>query len=68
MFMDDYSRFGYVYLMHRKSNALDEFIEYKENQKTNWVNISRHFDLIEMESTCLLSLILSLRSMGLYPN
>ena len=35
MFMDDYSRFGYVYLMHRKSDVLDEFIEYKaesENQ------------------------------------
>ena len=35
MFIDDYSRFGYVYLMHRKSNALDKFIELKaelENQ------------------------------------
>ena len=35
MFMDDYSRFRYVYLIHRKSNALDKFIEFKvesENQ------------------------------------
>ena len=34
-FMDDYSRFGYVYLMHRQFNALDKFIEFKvesENQ------------------------------------
>ena len=35
MFTDDYSRFGYVYPMHRKFNALDKFIEFKvelENQ------------------------------------
>ena len=34
-FMDDYSKFEYVYLMHRKSNALEKFIEFKvesENQ------------------------------------
>ena len=34
-FTYDYSRFGYVYLMHRKSNTLDKFIEFKaelENQ------------------------------------
>ena len=30
-FMDDYSRFGYVYLMHRKFDALDKFIEFKED-------------------------------------
>lgn len=28
-FIDNYSRFGYVYLVHRKSNALDEFIEFR---------------------------------------
>ena len=27
-FTDDYSRFGYVYLMHRKFDALDKFIEF----------------------------------------
>ena len=35
VFMDDYSRFGYVYLMHRKFDALDKSIEFKvelENQ------------------------------------
>ena len=34
-FMDDYFRFGYVYLMHKKSDALDKFIKFKaesENQ------------------------------------
>ena len=33
--MDDYFRFGYVYLMHKKSDALDKFIKFKaesENQ------------------------------------
>ena len=28
-FIDDYFRYGYVYLMHRKSNALDKFKEFK---------------------------------------
>ena len=26
---DDYSRYGYVYLMHMKSNAFDKFKEFK---------------------------------------
>ena len=28
-FIDDYFRYGYVYLMHRKSNALDKFKDFK---------------------------------------
>ena len=28
-FIDGYSRFGYVYLVHQKSDALDKFIEFK---------------------------------------
>ena len=28
-FTDDYSRFKYVYMMHRKSDALDKFIKFK---------------------------------------
>ena len=28
-FTDDYSRFKYVYMMHRKSDALDKFIKLK---------------------------------------
>ncbi|KAL6312833.1 hypothetical protein AAG906_020957 [Vitis piasezkii] len=31
-FIDDYSRYGYVYLMHRKSDALDKFKEFKEHR------------------------------------
>ena len=40
----------------------------RKNRKTNWVNVSKHFNLIEVVITCLISLILSSRSMGLYPN
>ena len=31
--MGDYSRIVYVYLMHRKSDALDKFIEFKAESK-----------------------------------
>ena len=31
--MDDYSRFGYVYLMHRKFDTLDKFIEFEAESK-----------------------------------
>ena len=31
--MDDYSRFGYVYLMYRKFDALDKFIEFEAESK-----------------------------------
>ena len=32
-FMDDYSKFGYVYLMHKKSDTLDKFIELKAESR-----------------------------------
>lgn len=67
-FTNDYSKFKYVYLMHRKSDVLDKFIEFKVEKKTNLVNVSRHFNLLEVESTCLLTLILSSKSTRLYPN
>ena len=28
-FIDDYSRYGYIYMMHHKSEAFDKFKEYK---------------------------------------
>ena len=28
-FIDDYSRYGYIYLMHHKFEAFDKFKEYK---------------------------------------
>ena len=34
-FTDDYSRYGYVYLMYRKSDALDKFKEFKAELETS---------------------------------
>ena len=67
-FTNDYYRFGYIYLMNRKSNALINSLNLKQNLKTNWVNISRHLDLIKVISIHPPNSILSLRSMRLYPN
>ena len=41
-FTDDYSRFGFVYLMYGKFDALDKFIEFKlesENQLGKRINV-----------------------------
>ena len=41
-FTDDYSRYGYVYLMHHKSEAFDKFREYKaEAEKQLGVHIKQ---------------------------
>ena len=34
-FIDDYSRYGYVYLMHRKFGALNKFKEFKVKWRIN---------------------------------
>ena len=61
-FINDYSRYEYVYLMKKKSEALDKFKEFKaESEK----QLGRH-----IKSLCydrgLLNLFLSSRSMGFY--
>ena len=50
-FSDDYSWFGYV---HRKSNALDTFIEFKA-RSNNLLGMPSHFDYLKV--ICLVSLI-----------
>ena len=40
----------------------------RQNRRASLVNTLRHFDPIEVESIYLMNLILSLRSMELYPN
>ena len=35
-FTNDYSKFKYVYLMHRKSDVLDKFIEFKVEKKNQF--------------------------------
>ena len=34
-FIDNYSRYGYVYLMKKKSEAMDKFKEFKTGQRNN---------------------------------
>ncbi|KAA0066736.1 gag/pol protein [Cucumis melo var. makuwa] len=47
-FIDDYSRYGYLYLMEHKSEALEKFKEYK----TEVVNYDRTWNPISTLSTC----------------
>ena len=37
-FTDDYSRFGYVYLMKRKFETFEKFKEFRAEVEINWVN------------------------------
>ena len=54
MLTNDYSRFGYVYLMHRKSDAFDKLIEFKvdsENQLVKCIKALRSYQGGEYMST-----------------
>lgn len=50
-FTNDFSRYGYVYLMKYKSEALDKFREYKNEWRTRLERVSKLFDQIEEVST-----------------
>ena len=47
-FTDDFSRYGYVYLMRHKSESFECSNLFKMKYKTNLARQSRHFDLIEV--------------------
>ena len=47
-FIDKYFRFGYVCLVHGKFDASDKFIKFKVELDNLLVNISNHFDYIEV--------------------
>ena len=48
-FTDDYSRYGYVYLMKKKSYALDKFKEFKaESEK----QLGRHIKSFRSDRGC----------------
>ncbi|KAG8489112.1 hypothetical protein CXB51_017138 [Gossypium anomalum] len=47
-FTDDFSRYGYVYLMRHKSEALEKFKEFKNEVQKSIRQKLRHFDLIEV--------------------
>ena len=67
-FIDDYSRFGYVYLMKRKSETFEKFKEFRaevENQ------LGKHIKVIRSDrgGEYLLGVFkYYLTKMGLYPN
>ena len=50
-FTDDFSRFGYMYLMRHKSEALKKFKEFKNEVQNHMAKVSKHFDQIEEENT-----------------
>ena len=44
-FVDDYSSFGHIYLLHHKSDSLEKFREYKTDVEIQLGKIvKRHFD------------------------
>jgi hypothetical protein len=52
MFIDDYSRYCYVYLIRRKSKAFERFKEFRvEAEKQLGKHIEAPFNLIEVVDT-----------------
>lgn len=50
-FIDDFSRYGYIYLIHEKSQSLDVFKILRLRWKTNLAKELRPFDLTVVENT-----------------
>ena len=50
-FTNDFSRFGWVYLMRYKSEAFEKFIEFKNEVEKQSGKVSRLFDQIEEVNT-----------------
>ena len=49
-FTDDFSRYGFVYLMRHKSESFEKFKESKTNYKINLARILKYFDPIVVEN------------------
>ena len=50
-FMDDFNRYGYVYLMKHKSETFEKIKEFKMKYKTNLAKVQKPFDPIEVANT-----------------
>ena len=50
-FTDDFSRYGYVYLMRSKAETFEKFKEFKNEVETNSGKELRPFDRIEVANT-----------------
>ena len=55
-FIDDYSRYGYIYLMHHKSETFEKFKEFKAEVKNHRSKSSSLYDLIVETNTSLVNL------------
>ena len=45
-FIDDYSRYGYIYMIHHRSETFDKFKVYKVESRSIEVKVSSVYDLI----------------------
>ena len=50
-FIDDYSRYGYIYLMRHKSEAFEKFKEFKAKVENHRVEVLSLYDLIVEANT-----------------
>ena len=66
-FIDDYSRYGYIYLMHHKSETFDKFKEYEAEVGKHRGKSIKCYDLIIEANTSWLSLGNSSKIMGSHP-
>ena len=67
-FTDDCFNYRYIYLMHRKSEALEKAKSFERKQKSNWVKVSRLFGQIDEANISSLILWGTCQKMGFYPS
>jgi len=54
-FIDDYSKFCYVYLLHSKDEAMVKFQAYKDDVELHYETLLTVYGLIEEENIMILS-------------
>ena len=67
-FIDDHSRYEYVYLMQHKSEAFEMFKEFRDEVERQLDTHIKPFYQIEITSTSLMSLLITTYRMGFYHN
>ena len=67
-FIDDYSRYGYIYLMHHKSGAFEKFKEYKMEVENHRGKSIMSLQSDHGANTFWVSLGSSLKIMGSHPS
>ena len=67
-FTDDFSRYGYVYLIKHKSETFEKFKEFKKEVENHWARTLRCFNPIVVVSILVLSSLTILRNVELFHN